>query len=145
MRYQPTLILLSLAIFFFQPPAEGRSRRRSKTPPFYIVLKPHPEAKKVMETLSAGKLTVMGKAYEAKSYCNEQSIAHSEQIQVYTLNGRLDRVLVVCSGSLDGEMNTATIFYPDRDPVRKDLSPPKDSSRVTDRQLQDTFKKLVAG
>lgn len=145
MRHQSHLILLLITLSFFLPPAEARSRRRSKSPPYYIALKPHPEADKVTATLSTGKFTVIGKEYEAKSYCNEQSISNPNQIQVYALNGRLDRVLVLCSGTLDGERNIATIFYPDREPVKKELNPPKGSSRVTDRQLQDTFKKLVAG
>lgn len=145
MRYQSRLILIIIGLSFIHVPAEARSRRAPKSPPYFIALKPHPEASKVTSTLSTGKLTVIGKEYDAKLYCNEQSLSNPEQIQVYALNGRLDRVLVLCTGSLDGEQNIATIFYPDRDPVKKELNPPKNSSRVTDRQLQDTFKKLVAG
>lgn len=144
MRFQSHLILLLVSLFFLSPVAEARSRR-PKSPPYYIALKPHPEAGKVTGTIAQGKLTVIGKEYEAKSYCNEQSLANPDQIQVYALNGRLDRVLVLCAGTLDGEKNVATIFYPDREPVKKEMNPPKGSSRVTDRQLQDTFKKLVAG
>jgi hypothetical protein len=139
------LLVLLWLLTFCPKPLEARSRRHPKGPPFYIALKPHPEAKKVIASLPSGKFLVIEKEYDAKNFCNEQSLASPDQIEVFALNGRLDRVLVLCPGTLDGETNVATIFYPDREPVKKELNPPSSSHRVTDRQLQDAFKKLVAG
>jgi len=136
-----TIFLLVFTAFYSSGILAKRPRQKKK--PFLIELVPHPEKAKVLEPLAKGKFSIFETEFEAALYCNEASISHPEQIEVFLINRRKDRVFVLCPESLDGEKNVATLFYPNREPLRKELSPPKSASRVTDRQLQDAFGKAI--
>ena len=137
------LILVLVLTTFFSQEGLAKRHRKNKGTPFRIELVAHPDRAKILESLPKGKFTIMEKEFDAKTYCNQASLAKPEQIEIFTINRRRDRVLVLCPGDTGGEKNAATIFYPDREPIRKDLMPPKGATRVTNAQLQDAFGKSL--
>lgn len=99
-----------------------------------------PDTSLLIQNLGRGKLMVNGKEWDAKKYCNEQSIANPEQIELYALSDK--KWVVLCTGAVAGEANVVTLFPTSGWPKTMTLKPKKKkSAKISD----DEFRKAVRG
>lgn len=96
----------------------------------------------LIQNLSQGKLTVLGKVWEANKYCNESSISNAEQIELYLINEKPGAV-ILCRGLADGEENVITYFPDPGWPRSRKVKPAKGKSRVKDEVLRNTVIRLT--
>lgn len=101
-----------------------------------------PDTALLIQHLGRGKLVVNGKEWDAKKYCNEQAIANPEQIELYSLNEGPEMV-VLCTGTNDGEENLVTVFPSQGWPKSRKVKPKKSKSRISDEVLRNTIIRLT--
>jgi hypothetical protein len=101
-----------------------------------------PDTALLIQNLGRGKLMVNGKEWDAHKYCNEQSIANPEQIELYTLNERPE-IVVLCTGSAKNEENVITVFRQGAWPITRKVRPAKNKNRVSDEVLRNTVIRLT--
>ena len=92
----------------------------------------HGDEKAILGPFAKGRLRVFGKDIEAKKWCNEATLSNPDQAEVYALDGA---VVLLCTGTVDGEANVVTLFRKGREPSSKTVKPQVSSHRVTDEVL----------
>jgi hypothetical protein len=102
-----------------------------------------PDTSLLIQHLGRGKLIVNGKEWDARKYCNEQSIANPEQIELYQLLRKKTAFVVLCTGTLDGEENVVTLFPAKGWPKSSRVKSEKSKSRVSDDVLRKTIRGLI--
>lgn len=95
-------------------------------------LERHPQEKDILAPFAKGRLNVFGGAIDAKAWCNEATLANPDTAEVYALG---DAVILLCPGSVDGEVNIVTRFTKGAQPKTKRVSPRPSSHRITDEVL----------
>lgn len=102
-----------------------------------------PDTSLLIQHLGRGKLVVNGKEWDAKKYCNEQSIVNPEQIELYQLLQKTTAYVVLCTGTLDGEENVVTLFPAKGWPKSRRVKPANSKSRISDDVLRKTIRGLI--
>lgn len=102
-----------------------------------------PDIALLIQHLGRGKLIVNAKEWDAGKYCNEQSIANPEQIELYKLLQKKNDFVVLCTGTLDGEENVVTLFPSKGLPKSRRVKPKSSSHRISDEVLRTTIRELL--
>jgi len=108
-----------------------------------------PALKKINDTTTIislfdkNKIVAGGKEWDALKYCNEETISNPDQLEAFSLNDQEDELVILCSGTLDGEENVVSIFSKKGSPKTKRLRPVKSSSRISDKTLIKAVEELL--
>lgn len=87
-------------------------------------------------------LRVFGRGYSAKPFCPE-TVVEPSSVEIYSVAGHGAFRIVLCTGSLDGELNVVTVFTRDGRTLSEVVEPKRSSSRIEDPKLRATAKTLL--
>jgi len=94
--------------------------------------------------LADSTIVILGAKFQATPYCNEDTIANPDSLEVFSVSTSDEMRVFLCPGSLDGVTNVVTLFSLGKEPRTKSVEPLESSNRIEDAVLLATVKELLS-
>lgn len=114
----------------------------SETGQTYLNLKKIGDTKPYTRLFNEEKVLAFGKEWDAKKYCNEETVANPEMIEVYSLKHSAYDLAILCPGTLDGDENVVSVFSKSELPKTLKVKPRDGKSRISDQTLRRVIRTL---
>lgn len=101
-------------------------------------------SKKQRLALQKQTLRIFETSYRAEKYCPPDVVIQADSLSIYSIPGRPDYRVVLCTGSLDGESNVVSVFSRQKGRKSKTVWPISSTYRISNAKLADTAKSLLA-
>lgn len=111
--------------------------------PYGIRIKKEYDTASIIAKMESNKIVVFGKEWNAITYCNEETVLNPDTLEAYSFRNNGYELALICPGSLDGEVNTVSVFSPRLPPQTKRVMPISSSNRIGDDVLAKTILELT--
>lgn len=126
-----------------KPEPSDKPAEAPKPPPKRGALIPQKLSSKQLSAIEKDRLLVFGKDYDAQKHCPKETSVHAEGVEMFSIHGRPGYLVILCSGSLDGEVNVVSVFHKSKGYTLKKLLPAYHTYRISNYKLAKTVKKLL--
>ncbi len=97
----------------------------------------------IIAKMESNKIIVFDKEWSAMTYCNEDTVLNPEMLEAYSFRNNDYELVLLCPGSLDGVVNTVSVFSRSLPPLTKRVPPLSSSSRISDDVIAKTIQELT--